>query len=268
MALSLASLWTETRSFIRRESALIIPLALATFGLGQAVSILVFGIANRSGWNSLLIISMGAAILWTQVGYLSVSALVLKSGTSVGEALSRGLSRLPLLIIIIVIMSILIAAVTIPFSIAAQMNGINLSQPGPAGPTASLVVALPIALIMLFTFAKLYLLFAALVDRRDGAMKITLHAYSLTRGRTLLFLGIALIFILLFQIVQFLGALVASALFVSLFAAFGSPIGGAVMVALTAGIAASFPMVLSSVFSALLYRRLSDQKEIGSGSQR
>ena len=261
MALSLASLWTDTRSFIRRESALLIPLALATFGLGQAVSILVFGMANQSGWTSPLIIAMVVAILWTQVGYLSISALVIKPGASVGEALSKGLSRLPALVVIAMTVALLISFITIPFSIAAQMNGVDLTKPSAA---ASLVVALPIAFIMLFMFAKLYLVFAALVDRNEGAMRTAMRAYALSRGKTFMLLSVALFFVLTFQLVQFFGALIASALFVSIFTALGSPVGGAVMVALTAGIAAAFPMVASSVFSALLYRQLSKHGDMGS----
>ncbi len=261
MSLSLASLWTDTRSFIRREQTLLVPLALATFGLGQAGSILVFGMANQSGWTSSLMVAMIIAILWTQVGYLSMSALVLRPGSSVAEALSKGLARLPALVIIAVTVAVLISFITIPFSIAAQLNGVDLTQPSAA---ASLVVALPIAFIMLFMFAKLYLVFAALVDRNEGAMRAAMRAYALSRGRTLMLLSVALFFVLTFQLVQFFGALIASAVFVSIFTALGSPMGGAVAVALIAGFAAAFPMVVSSVFSTLLYQRLSEQGDVSS----
>jgi hypothetical protein len=261
MAQSMPTLITATRGFIAREKALLVPLALATFGLGQAVSILVFGMARAGGWSNILIALMIAAILWTQVGYLAVSALALKPGRSVGEALSHGFSRLPALVAIVIVMGVLISAITIPFSIAAQMNGIDLTQPSAA---ASMVVAVPIAVIMLIMFAKLYLVYAVLVDRDEGAAKTAMHAYSLSRGRTFFLLCIALFFILVFQIVQFLGALIGSAIFVSIFAALGSPFAGSVMVALISGIAAAFPMVVSSVFSSLLYQRLNEQRDMGS----
>ncbi len=263
MAISMPTLWTETRSFIRRESHLLLPLAVATFGLGQAVSILVFGMASLAGWSNGLIAAMIGAILWTQVGYLATTALALKPGLSVGEALSRGLSRLPALVIITIVVMLLIAVITIPFSIAAQMNGIDLTRPSPE---TTMLVALPIAIIALFWFAKFYLLFAVLVDRSESVMATALRAFAMSRGRSFLLLTIALFFLLLFQLVQFLGALLASAIFGSIFTAMGAPFGGTVIVALTAGIAASFPMVVSSVFSALLYRRIDEQGDMGGGS--
>ena len=138
-------IFAETRVFILSHGGLLWPVAFATFGLGQALAILAFGQARVGGaWSGDLALMMAGGLLWSQLGYLSISGLMLAPEHSVGQQLRRAFSRLPLLIVTFLVAIVLILILLIPFMMAAQLNGLTVAEQSSAGPVASLFFVLPL----------------------------------------------------------------------------------------------------------------------------
>ena len=81
--ISMNQIWDDSIAFIRRESALLIPLALATIYIADVVAALATAATKPTEPNALITIAIIAAALWSIVGQLSIVSLVLKSGQSV-----------------------------------------------------------------------------------------------------------------------------------------------------------------------------------------
>jgi hypothetical protein len=254
----------ETRTFILAHSALLWPVAFATFGLGQALSIFAFGQAMASGgWTAPWVLMMLGGMILSQIGYLTVSGLLLTPGSSVGQQMAKALAKLPAMILLFIVALLVILALMIPFVIAAQLNGLSIVQQTPAGQTASMILVMPMLILMLILFAKLYLAWAGLMDDRFSGLRGIVHALSLTRGRSFFFVTMALLFIFVFQASQILGGLLGSLVVSGLSQLFGQMSGGPALVSLITGSLAAGPMVIATVFAALLYQKLSDQRNVG-----
>lgn len=92
----LSDVWDETRRFLAREFALILPVALMTLGFG----FLLFVFAVPPMQNNAL--PDGPWVFWALpsalfvlVGFLALSELAVTSGSSVAEALRLGFRTLP-----------------------------------------------------------------------------------------------------------------------------------------------------------------------------
>ncbi len=253
----------ETRVFVTNHGALLWPVAFATFGLGQALSILAFGQAMASGgWNTPLALLMIGGMLLSQTGCLTVSGMFLAPGSSVGQQMAKALAKLPLLILVFILAFFVILALMIPFIVAAQLNGLSIVEQTPAGPTASMILIIPMLVLMLLLFSKLYLAWAGLMDDRFSALRGIVFALSLTRGRSFFFVTIAILFIFIFQACQILGGLIASLTVSSLATLFGQMGAEPALISLVTGAFAAAPMLIATVFSSILYAKLSEQRNV------
>ncbi len=255
--------FAETRTYILSHGAILWPIAFATFGIGQALAILAFG-QSRGGaaWTMPLGLMMLGGLLWSQIGYLTISGVLLAPGESVGQQLARALGKLPFLILTFIISLFVILALLIPFMLAAQLNGLTVAEQTTAGPVASLFLVLPLLVLMLILFAKLYLAWAGLMDNRFSGLRGIVHGLALTRGKSFFFLIASLLFVFLFQASQFLGGLFGSVLISGITLILGQSSGSPALIALTAGAFSAAPMLFSTIFAALLYTKLSQQGDV------
>jgi hypothetical protein len=253
----------ETRSYIFSQGGLLWPVGLATFGLGQALATLAIGqFLKTGGWTVPGVVALFGGLLWSQLGYLTISGMVIGGNDSVGQHFGKAFAKLPLVILIFIVSILVMSILLIPFVIAAQMNGVSIIQQTAAGPQVSPFLTTPMLIIMFIMFAKLYLGWAGLMDGRFSALKGVIFCLALTRGRLFFFVSIALFFSFAFQIMQSIGNVVGVVLASSLAAILDSESGLNALVALTAGGFATIPMVIASVFSALLYMKLSQERDV------
>jgi hypothetical protein len=252
---SLLTLWHQSLDFARRESPLLVPLALSTFAVGNAASILALGLMQAMGANGLLVIITLIGLLLVFLGQMAVTALVLKPGISVGESLKAASKALPKLILIWVGLIVILSIATIPVTLALQLTGFD---PGAARRQAlqagDILIFIPVIILMIWMAGRLLVMQSALIEKNESPLGAVKASFALTKGNGLRLSGVVVGFALASQFVQFVAAFIASGLFVSLFKAAGSPFGGTVMIALAAGMAGAAPAMLSTIFAALYYR--------------
>jgi hypothetical protein len=254
MPQSLTTLWHQSLEFARRESALLVPLALSTFAIGNAASILAIGMIRSMGGQILMLLILVAGLFLVFLGQLAVTALVLKPGASVGEALRMAVKALPKLVLIWIGLIMILFVATIPATLALQMMGFDPRAAQPQFQLGDLLAILPVILLMIWLAARLFVMQSALIDQNSLPLGATKLSFSTTKGDGLRLMGVIVGFAFLGQFVQFVAAFIASGLFISLFKAVGSPFGATVMVALAAGMAGAAPALLSSIFAAFYYR--------------
>jgi hypothetical protein len=98
---SISAAWEDMIGFMRRESGLLVPLSMATFGVAGMLASLAVpapiqpGAAAAPSLNLLLLLP---ALLLLTVGNMAVTILALTPGSSVAEAMRRAAVRLPVIV--------------------------------------------------------------------------------------------------------------------------------------------------------------------------
>jgi hypothetical protein len=259
MRLPISSVWEETMAFVRREWALLAPVALALLGISNAVSDLTAGAMGPNGpagapaWTIVVFI---LTILVSQFGQLALMAMALMPGISVREALGIGLRRLPKLIAITLILGLAGALLVIPFAAYMAANGIDAATSPANLPLGASFLLMMLLWVMVWVFVRLLPLNAALMDRDLPVMELLRHSFATTRGHFAVLFGLSA----LFMLVSLIATTAASAVFGTLFGLLGKATGldamGAIIGALAGGAAAAMLGMISAVFVAKLYRAL------------
>lgn len=180
ITISLGSVWEEAFAFFKAEFALLAPLALLGFGLPTVMLLLVIP-ADAAQAATL---QPGPWMIWflpagflSMLGSLSVSALALRPGVSVREAIGIALRRVPTgigLFGLYVGVQILLA---IPLSIVAMLEGRAGGQPGMG---TTLVYFADLA-FMIWLFVRLLPIWAILSERTQSPANIVRIAFRQTR---------------------------------------------------------------------------------------
>lgn len=192
---SIDAVWEETIVFLRRESGLALPMALATFGLGMVI----LGFATDgsseadpktlfSGLHAAFLIP---ALLLTVIGNLAISLIALRPGLSVGEALRIAIARVPVAIFVGVIMSgalfgIFVVAVVIVTLIGLVVPSNSATRLGEA-------VALS-GIPIIWCSARLLVMWPTLADSSAGPIDVLKRSFRLTRGNGLRALAVTFMF--------------------------------------------------------------------------
>jgi hypothetical protein len=253
--------WEDAIAFIKRESALLVPLALATLLVGDVVGALARP-ASPSAQSSLLAnFAVLAAAIWSIVGQLSITALVLKPGSSVGEAIASGMRRLGKVLLVALLLGVALALAMLPVVVALVSYGFNPAVPDSVRnvPTWAAVYTGVLAVVTLWFAARLMLINPLLVDRNPGALEAIKTGFGLTRGIVAQIIIVLTIYLVVLVIMLNAVRFVAGSLFALLAGAVGSPFLGSVLTALASGIVASALSLLAAVFIAMLYRRVSSR---------
>lgn len=256
--ISLSSAWDETRAFLTREWSLALPVTLATIGLGT----LIFSLAvpaspagsmqpPQPGPWTLLVIPYALLQLF---GTLALSALVLRSGRSVGEALATGGRKLGVGILAMLLQALLgLAAVIIPVVLGTFL-GIALGLTQAQTLAFSLVVLVP---LLLWVYTRLLLVAALIVDRDAGPIAALRGSWALTRPiawRLLaLMIAVLVVVIILSSAVQ----VTFGSLFLLLGRLLASETLGPWLVQVLLAAVAAVLQGMFVVYLAMLYRRLS-----------
>ncbi|MBA3897780.1 MAG: hypothetical protein H0X36_11755 [Sphingomonadaceae bacterium] len=255
---SMNAVWDESAAFMRREAHLLVPLALATLLLGNTVGTLAQLAAPRGDIVASLVMIAGA--LWSIIGQLAIAALALRPGSSVGEALKLGASRLGKLLVVALLLGAVIFVACLPLVFGLAKSGYNPADPQIAAhlPAWAVFYTLLVIVILFWVSVRLSVLNALIVDRNPSPLAALREAFALTRGVAAR-LTLALI---LYAIVAFVVSLavrfVLGSLFLVIARGLNSPFAGAVLDALASGLVATGFVLVATVFLAFLYRRLSN----------
>jgi hypothetical protein len=254
--ISMNQVWDDAVSFIRRESALLVPVALATLYVGDVVSSLAGGATLPTERDALARVAIFAATLWSIVGQLSIISLVLKPGLSVGEALAHGGGRLGKVLLVALLIGAAVAVLLMPAAIAAVANGANPAIPATLQmlPGWVSVLILATAGLILWMAVRLALMNALIVDQNPGVVESIRRGFMLTKGIASRLLLVGLLYVVVLVILGKAVQFVAGSAFALLGAALGSVFVGQVLTALFTGLISTALSLVATVFLAMLYR--------------
>jgi len=254
--ISLAAIWDETRAYIAREAALLLPVTAGTIGV--AMVILFLAVPEQTPGAPPL--QPGAWALWLipyflllMAGTLALSALAIKPGLSVREALLLAVRRLPQGVALIGLLAL--AALLLVFFIGrvamimARLSGADAAQ------GASMGIALSVGVMMVLSVRCIFALPAIAAGAGPvGALAASWRVSAPYKWRLLLlWIAIGFVSLLLLVTVEFgVGSLI-----LLLTRALGDPSLGTLLVQLVLALVSCLIQLVWLSFIARLYLGLS-----------
>lgn len=261
--LSIGKAWEEAVAFVSRESALLFPVALlfvalpglilqemtppelAQWTMAQAKG--SFPAVPPSYWLALF---LTIVIIW--FGSLTLFALALRPGISVGEAMRLGLARLPVLLGTALLVAAAFLALVLAVALVA--GALMIASKAAAATIGTLLVAIIMGCV-LYASVRLLLLNPVVIDGRDGVVASLRRSWAVTRGHFWRLLGFIAIVMLL--------SMIASMAAQAVFGLIGGLVGGATTARLTGGIAAAAVSTVVQVYMLVMIARLYRQADSG-----
>lgn len=260
-SISIGKAWQESVAFVAREGALLVPVALLFVALpGLIVQEMMppeltnwamaegrEGLPNVPGsfWLAMLI---AVVVIW--FGSLTLFALALRPGISVGEALRLGLARLPVLLgTALLLLGVIVAAV----AILAIVVGLLATASKAAGAMAGLVLGTALAFAGIFASIRLLLLNPVVIDGTLGVTGSIRHAWALGRGHFWRLFGFVVIMVVLSSIIS--GAAQ------TVFGTIAGLIASAEVAKLVGGIAAALVSAIIQIYLLVMIARFYRQAE-------
>ncbi|WP_419825866.1 hypothetical protein [Sphingomonas sp.] len=185
--ISLGALWEETAAFVRAEAQLLLPVAFTGFGLPPILMELAMPDPAMLGAQLVVGPWMWGFIPYALVNIVasvSVSALALRPGVSVREAIGGGLRALPVGVLLVLLGLGALAGLTVVASVAA---GVEQSVGGRPGPVFVLAL-LGCFVAVIATAVRVLPLWAVLAQGSRRPLPTLARALALTKRAYLLLL--------------------------------------------------------------------------------
>jgi hypothetical protein len=254
MTVSMTTIWHQSIAFARRESALLIPLALSTLAMGQAGMIIATAIQRQAPQSGGVWMVFMLSYFLVLVGQMSIAALVLTPGISVAEAINLAVRRSPKAIASLLLIAFVLVLALVPCVILMAQGGLDLSNPNAQLTPRDLLFVAPVLALALWIGARLYALHAIFVSEEGNVFDAIRSAFTLSKNHVLPLLGVVTGFVLGSQFLQMVVGMIVAAIFSIFSGSAGIDFGVAVMVALGAGMASAIPAMLSAIFAAHFFR--------------
>lgn len=259
-AFSLGTVWEETIAFLRRESGLLVPVALALFGPAQML--LRFAMAGAADPAAMAgkaisgqMLLVFPAMLLALYGYLAVSLLVLVPGLSVGEALSRAIRAFPKALATVAVVMVAWLCIAIAVVTAATL-GVLLFRSNPQTPGVANLLSLLLIIPMLVIVVRMLLFAPVLAVEESRPIDALRRIWALSRANVARFVGVWLVFLFLGLVVALIDMMVFGSIFRLLALGLGNPELFAILQALiSAGLQALLSLGMT-IYIALVYRKV------------
>jgi hypothetical protein len=261
MSVSMSAIWDESSAMIRRESHLMVPVALATVGIGGIISGLTQPETPAAGFGAIGLLGFIIGIVFQIIGNLAIIALTLMPGISVAESLRLAMSRLPKMIGISFLFLVMLFVMMIPAGFIVSMSGATLSADMAARdlPPITFLLVLLIGAVLIFFSARLLTLSATVVDRNPPIIEAIKSSFRATEGMASKIIGVALLYFVVTVVITSAVAAISGILFGMIGKALAAPLLGKGLTVLVTALVSAALSIIASVFAALLYRKLSTQ---------
>lgn len=181
--LSISRAWDESKAIIEKDGRLIGAVALALVALPALISGLVApkGLFEQSvpGW------ALGVGLLASIIGVagqLAIVRLAIGPSTTVGDAISHGLRRMPIYVVAAVILFCGLFLLAIPLVVVLIATGVPMDEASlRASPIFGLLALLYLAVAIFFGVRMLMMSPAASAEPL-GPVRIIGRSWQLTRG--------------------------------------------------------------------------------------
>lgn len=256
--LSISRAWDETRGVLGSDGKLLTTVALALILLPQTVTATIAPPKELSGqdapsWIGLLALLVGLIGIIAQI---AIVRLALRSGTSVGDAISRGAKRvLPAFGAVMLFVLATILVITPILMLAAGGEHLPALAAGKIPPSLAWVILLLIA-VLLLVGVRLQMIVPAASEEAGGPIRLLKRSWELTRGNYWRLLGFLLIVLICALVVLYVAGIMSGLLARTIFGDIEPLSFGALVVALlTAAVQAAFSVVIT-VMLARIYGQL------------
>jgi hypothetical protein len=185
--ISLGALWEETAAFVRAEAQLLLPVAFAGFGLPPILMELAMPDPAMVGPQMVLGPWMWGFVPYALVNIVAsvaVSALALRPGVSVREAIGTGVRALPAGILLVVLGLVALTVLTLLASLAASAEQTVGGRPGPG----FVLALLGCFVAVIATVVRVLPVWAVLAQGVKRPFPALLQAFALTKPTYLLLL--------------------------------------------------------------------------------
>jgi hypothetical protein len=254
--MSIGKAWEEAIAFIRRESALLLPVALLFIALPsvilqQMTPTEIEGAKTMAEVRALLPrvpssywTAMGLTLVLLWFGSMTIFGLVLRGGISVGESLRLALVRMPTLLGATVLMSV---AMMVGLILAGALAGVL----GGAAPAVGDLVAVLALAASAWIGLRMVLLNTVILDRDVGAIACIRIAWAMGRGNLWRFAALFLVSIA-FSLVA---SMTAQMLFGSIGILLAGKAVGIFIADLAGAVVSTLVLMVLLVMLARLYRQ-------------
>ncbi|WP_434403302.1 hypothetical protein [Sphingobium sp. DN12] len=262
-AVSIGKAWEEAVAFVAREASLLFPVALLFLALPGLIlqemtpPQLAEWMANpqRTGLPEIppgfaLAMLLGVIIIW--FGSLTLFALALRPGISVGEALRLGFARLPVLLGTALLAMFLIGGVMLAAILVAVLASLVSES---VGTSIGAILGAFVGGATIFASVRLMLLNPAVIDGNQGVVPSLRHAWALTRGCFWRLLG----FIILITLLSGIASMAAQ----TIFGALAGLAAGPEAARLVGGVASAAVSTVIQVYMLVMLARIYRQASAG-----
>lgn len=257
MTISMSAIWEDSIALVKRERQLLVPLTLATIGIGSAAAAMIQPETNEPTTAAIAFVSTLAANLLNLIGSLAIIALVLKPGLSVAEAIRLAIARAPKMLGVILLYFVAILVIMLPFVLAAGPTSLSVKTTINDLPPRALFFALIGLLVIIYAGIRLMTLNVVIVDRNPPILTAITTALAQSRGLVLKLIGVLLLFLIVGAVLSGAAVAVLGALFSLIGKSFGLPLLGKTVAALAGGMIEALLSMVFAVFITTLYRKLS-----------
>lgn len=264
-ALSISSAWEETKALLARDGRLFASVALALIVLPAAVMGVVDPRVSQGdaapGWFNLLIFVVSLISL---AGQLALIRLAFGPSVTVGGAIGHGLRRLPVYFLSLLVLTLGIVVLMIPFVFAAVAMGLSIEGGAEAaavtGPIVFLVIVIAIAILLLMTRFMVAMPVAS--AERAGPLTILKRSWELTKGHWGKLFGFLIVFSIAALVTLLAVGVVLGSITALLFDARGPLTLGALVESLLSAIVTGALSVLFTLMLARVYVQLSGRDTV------
>ncbi len=256
--ISMTSIWDDTVAFIKREVALLIPLTLATVVMAQTAITLASGGAKGAATNPNPVVALAllVAISVMVCGQLATSAMVLKNGISIAEALRLGASRLPKFLGFGLILLLGAFVVFMPMVMILAVSGYDLAGGQMQLPPVALLYVLIMIAGFMWLNIRLMMVTPLIVDRNLPLRSVFATSFAATKGHVPKIIGAFVLYIIVALVISSVANVLFGSVFLVIGKALGLPDVGRVFAALANGVVSGALSMVSTVYIAMLYLKL------------
>lgn len=259
--ISMTSVWDDSIAFLKRESSVLVPVWLALLTVGAAGASLAMDALNTAGSKGSFpaLMAFVVAMVIGTLGQLAVTAMVLRPGISVGEAINLGLTRLPKIILVgLCFLGIFIAAV-LPLAVILAVSGFDVTATPPKMPASAAFYLFALSMIGLWAGARLVTMTAHIVDTNAGIMDAFRGSFAHTRGMAVIVIGVLLLYLVVATVIGLVTKFLIGGPIGLLGSAIGAPGVAHVVTALAEGVVSGAMTLVASLFIAHFYKTASSK---------
>jgi hypothetical protein len=256
--ISMTAVWEETSAFLKREQALLVPLWLGTFVVGDAGITLASNVMRAAGTqgSTPAVIALFVCALIAMAGQLAATAMVLRSGISLGEAIRLGLSRMPKLISIGLISVFLGLLVIMPLLLMLAKSGVDFSSARPNIPQWASFYMLVVAAVALWLGARLVTLTPMIIDSDAPILSAIRDGFAQTKGCSARIIGVFLLYFVVALVVGAVARFLVAGPIIYLGGLIGLSSIAVVLAAVATGLFGGGLTMIAALFMAHLYKAL------------